>query len=31
MQENMIVGDSLKWEDLLIRIEKIQGKFNGAD
>ncbi len=28
MQENMISGTSLKWEDLLVRIEKIQENIN---
>ncbi|RZK50099.1 MAG: nucleotidyl transferase AbiEii/AbiGii toxin family protein [Pedobacter sp.] len=28
MQENMIIGESLKWEELLGRIKKIEGRFN---
>ena len=28
MQENMIIGDSLKWEELLDRIKEIEGWFN---
>lgn len=28
MQENMIIGESLKWEDLLERIKEIEGGFN---
>src|SRR5690606_40078647 len=28
MQENMIMGKSLKWEELLDRIREIEGKFN---
>lgn len=28
MQENMIVGESLKWDDLLGRIREIEDKFN---
>ncbi|SUJ30588.1 Nucleotidyl transferase of uncharacterised function (DUF1814) [Sphingobacterium spiritivorum] len=28
MQENMIIGESLKWEELLGRIWEIEGRFN---
>ncbi|MGJ1446938.1 nucleotidyl transferase AbiEii/AbiGii toxin family protein [Sphingobacterium spiritivorum] len=28
MQENMIIGESLKWEELLSRIKEIEGRFN---
>ncbi|MGF1922994.1 MAG: nucleotidyl transferase AbiEii/AbiGii toxin family protein, partial [Bacteroidia bacterium] len=28
MQENMIVGASLSWEELLVRIQTIQNEFN---
>lgn len=28
MQENMIMGESLKWEELLDRIREIEGRFN---
>ena len=29
MQENMIVGESLKWDELLNRIKQIEERFNG--
>lgn len=29
MQENMIIGESLKWTELLYRIKKIEERFNG--
>lgn len=28
MQENMIMGESLKWKELLDRIMEIEGRFN---
>lgn len=31
MQENMIVGDSLNWDDLLKRIKNIEDRFNQVD
>lgn len=30
MQEYMIIGESLKWEELLDRIREIEGRFNGS-
>lgn len=30
MQENMIIGESLKWDELLDRIWEIEGRFNSS-